>query len=79
MVALKLPATTISRTQQDITRLKREIASSETDLVTSGSTKTREDVQVEIDGIKNDMFVLPLLANHALTLTICVAPLSIEK
>lgn len=47
----------ISRIQQDVIRLKREVESTESDLLTNGSTKTSNDVQAEVDNVQAEMYV----------------------
>lgn len=48
-------AASVSRAQKDIERLKQEIATLESDLVASGSTKTADDVQQELDQITAEL------------------------
>lgn len=48
----------MSRTQKELERLRQEIAGLEAELSVTGSTKTADDVQAELDNLANDMQVL---------------------
>lgn len=48
---MKQHASQVSRNQRDIERLKQEISEIETNLSATGSTKTADDVQLELDTI----------------------------
>jgi DNA repair protein RAD50 len=50
-------ASHVSRTQREISRLKDDIASIERDLSYTGSTRTTDAVQSELDSLSNDMYV----------------------
>lgn len=50
---LRQHAATVTQTQKDIERLNREIASLEADLATTGSTKTADDLQEELDALSS--------------------------
>lgn len=66
---MRTTASSVSRLQKDIERLKHEIADLETDLAASGSTKTADDVQEELDKVSADLWVtasfssLPIFAD----------------
>ena len=47
----------ISRTQQDVIKLKRDVESLESELLTTGSTKTGDDLQAEVNAVQADMYV----------------------
>lgn len=79
MMALKPQAIMIVKTQQEISRLKRDIASSETDLLATGSTKTRDDVQLELDGVKADLYVPPPVTGCPPSLMFRAVPLSVAN
>ncbi len=53
---MKQHASHVSRTQKDLERLKLEIASIERDLSETGSTKTADDVQEELDVLSAEMY-----------------------
>ena len=55
IAVLRQHAGTISRMQRDIDRLKREISLLESELSVSGSTKSPEDVQQELDTLSGEM------------------------
>lgn len=48
----------MSRLQKDIERLKKEIESIESDLSATGSTKTADDVQGEVEALSTEMYDL---------------------
>lgn len=50
-------AVAVSKNHQEIQRLKREISSIESDLMSTGSTKTAEDVQTELDRLSSELYV----------------------
>lgn len=52
---LKGAATLVTRTLREINDLKSDIARLERDLQSSGSVKTVEDVQHDVDHITNEM------------------------
>ena len=52
--SLKQTAATVSRAQKESRDLEKEIATLETELLSTGSTKTVEDVQKEIDVLKGE-------------------------
>ena len=45
----------ILRTQDEVTELKRDISSLEQDLASSGSTKTTDEVQADLDSISAEL------------------------
>jgi DNA repair protein RAD50 len=51
ILTLKQHASTVSRLQKELERLKHEITSIEDELSGTGSTKTADDVQAELDAI----------------------------
>ncbi|EPT05284.1 hypothetical protein FOMPIDRAFT_148443 [Fomitopsis schrenkii] len=53
--ALRQQASSVSQLQKDIERLKREITTIESELMVTGSTKTADDLQGELDTISNQM------------------------
>ena len=55
IVALKHQASVISKIQQDISKLKKEIEGIERELQSTGSTKTLEDVQAQMDTLTNEL------------------------
>lgn len=57
IVAMRQHAASVSKAQKDIQRLKQEIAALESDLVATGSTKTADDVQRELDQVKDELCV----------------------
>lgn len=52
---LKQHASTVSRTQKEIETSKEEMVTLETELAATGSTRTIDDVQQEIDNLTADM------------------------
>jgi DNA repair protein RAD50 len=52
---MKQHANHVSRTQKELERLKQEIINIETDLSATGSTKTADDVQLELDALSDNM------------------------
>lgn len=54
---LKQHAATITKNQSEIERLKTEIANLEEELSSTGSSKTADDVQTELDALSNEMWV----------------------
>jgi DNA repair protein RAD50 len=46
----------VSRNQTEIERLKTEIANLEEELSATGSAKTADDVQTELDALSNEMY-----------------------
>lgn len=48
-------ASLVSQTQKDIERLKREVSDIESELSTTGSTKTPDDLQLELDELSTSM------------------------
>ncbi|KAI0917273.1 hypothetical protein AcW2_007450 [Taiwanofungus camphoratus] len=48
-------ASLVSRTQKDIERLKREVSDIESELSTTGSTKTPDDLQLELDELSTSI------------------------
>ena len=55
IAALRQQANSVSQLQKDIERLKREIMTIESELMVTGSTKTADDLQEELDTISNQM------------------------
>lgn len=55
VIALKQQAATVSRNLNDVDRLKAETASLEEELSASGSTKTADDVQMELDALSGEI------------------------
>lgn len=54
---MKQHAINITKTQKDIARLSDEITSLESDLSRTGSMKTADDVQAELDEVAGQMSV----------------------
>lgn len=63
IAALKQHATAVSRTQKDINRLNPEIKKLEEDLEVTGSTKTADDVQLQLDELSSDLCALFYIFN----------------
>jgi DNA repair protein RAD50 len=55
---MKPHANHVSRMQKDISRLKDEISNSESELSVTGSVRTPDDVQTELDAISAEMYVI---------------------
>ena len=55
IAALRQQANSVSQLQKDMERLKREIGTIESELMVTGSTKTADDLQEELDTISNQM------------------------
>ena len=55
MQALKLQAANITRLHKDVERLKEEIEEIEHDLSATGSTKSTDDLQAEIEKMTDQM------------------------
>ncbi|TFY67850.1 hypothetical protein EVJ58_g1346 [Rhodofomes roseus] len=55
IAALRQQASLVSQLQKDIERLKREISTIESELMTTGSTKTADDLQEELDTLSTNM------------------------
>ena len=55
VATLKQHAAAITKNQSEIGRLKTEIANLDEELRSSGSSKTADDVQTELDGLSNEM------------------------
>ena len=55
IAALRQQANSVSQLQKDTERLKREITTIESELMVTGSTKTADDLQEELDTISNQM------------------------
>jgi DNA repair protein RAD50 len=53
---MKQHAIHITRTQREAERLEEEISALETDLSATGSTKTADEVQIELDVLSGDMY-----------------------
>lgn len=53
--SLKQSASTVSRNQSETERLKTEIGNLETELAATGTVKTGDDVQSELDVLSNEM------------------------
>lgn len=54
---LRQHAAAISKNQSEMERLKTEIANLEEELSSTGSSKTADDVQTELDALSTDMYV----------------------
>jgi DNA repair protein RAD50 len=52
---MKQQAGQVTRNQKELDRLKQEIATIETDLSTTGSTKTADDVQAELNTLSEQL------------------------
>ena len=52
---LKHQAALVSKLRQEISKLKQEIKITEAELTSTGSTKTLEEVEVQIDAAANDL------------------------
>lgn len=57
IVILKDHGKTISRLQREIERAEQEVQSLESDLLTTGSTKTADDVQEELNSLSVELWV----------------------
>lgn len=55
IATLKQHGATITKNQSEIERLKTEIANLEEELSSTGSSKTADDVQTELDTLSNEM------------------------
>ena len=55
IAALRQQAGSVSQLQKDIERLKREISTIESELMVTGSAKTADDLQEELDTLSNQM------------------------
>ncbi|KDQ62331.1 hypothetical protein JAAARDRAFT_66083 [Jaapia argillacea MUCL 33604] len=55
LATMKQQATHVSRNQKDVDRLRREIAAIEDSLSSTGSTKTPDDVQAELDSLSTSL------------------------
>ena len=66
LVVLKQHAINVARTQKDIEGLQSDIVALETELATTGSSRTADDVQLEIDELSSQMsgFICSTTANH---------------
>lgn len=56
---MKQHAAMMTKTLKDIDRASQDVKTIESDLATTGSTKTADDVQIELDSISNELSVLP--------------------
>jgi DNA repair protein RAD50 len=56
ITSMKQHAINVARTKKEADRLQEEISSLETELRVTGSTKTADEVQVELDLLTNDMY-----------------------
>ena len=56
IATMRQHAASVSKAQKDIQWLKQEIAALESDLVATGSTKTADDVQRELDQVKDELY-----------------------
>lgn len=56
MANLKQQASIIAKTQIEIEELKRSISSLETELSATGSTRTADDVQLELGKVSDEMY-----------------------
>ncbi|KAH8825323.1 AAA domain-containing protein [Flagelloscypha sp. PMI_526] len=59
IAALKTQASSITRLHREVAAAQSEISSLETQLAATGSTKTADDVQNEIDNLGTQMYVRP--------------------
>lgn len=57
--SLKQHAITVSEAQRDLERAKEDISNLETELSATGSAKTTDEVQIELDALSGDMYVCP--------------------
>lgn len=57
-MALKQHVITILRLQKELERSSQETVSLESDLSSTGSTKTADDVQAELDILSGELYVL---------------------
>lgn len=55
VAALRNQASSISRLHREIESATAEVAALQTQMSTSGSTKTADDVQAEVDDLSNKM------------------------
>jgi DNA repair protein RAD50 len=60
VASLKQSAITVSRNQNETERLKSDIKNLETELAATGTAKTGDDVQRELDVLSNEMYVVYL-------------------
>lgn len=72
--SLKQHAIHVTKTQKEIERLGEDIASLETELSRTGSAKTADEVQTELDEVANKMSVHPV---HYFDNTVLILPSSI--
>jgi DNA repair protein RAD50 len=56
---MKHHATNVARTQKETDRLRDEISSLESELKSTGSTKTADEVEAELDAVAGDLYALP--------------------
>lgn len=57
IAAMRQHANHVSRTQKDVARLRVEITHLEEELSATGTTKTADDVQAELDALSLEMYV----------------------
>lgn len=57
LVTLKQHSANISDTQKSVDQTTKEISNLETELSATGSTKTTDDVQIELDKLAGEMYV----------------------
>lgn len=57
LISLKQPAAIISDAQKSVDQTTKEIVNLETELSATGSTKTADDVQIELDKLTGEMYV----------------------
>lgn len=55
LASLRTPASTVSRINHDIAKLKKEVSETEAQLSTTGTLRTSEDVQAELDAVQSEM------------------------
>ncbi|KIM89254.1 hypothetical protein PILCRDRAFT_218441 [Piloderma croceum F 1598] len=59
VTSMKQHAINIARTQKETDRLRDEISSLESELKSTGSTKTADEVEAELDALAVDLYALP--------------------
>lgn len=75
ITALRHSASVVSKMQKDIDRLSREVSVIEGELSVTGSTKSLEDVQQELDALSGEMCVFSLVLSTVVTLIISLVVL----
>jgi DNA repair protein RAD50 len=63
ITSMKQHATNVARTQKETDRLRDEISGLESELKSTGSTKTADEVEAELDALTGDLYALLCFAN----------------